>query len=67
MGQNHGGNGGNHGGNGGGGQNRNGGGGKKQRPRCQICKYWGHEAYQCRNRFNQEFRVDNSNQRAGNF
>jgi histone deacetylase 1/2 len=56
----------NHGGNGGGGQNRNGGGGKKQRPRCQICKYWGHEAYQCRNRFNQEFRVDKSNQRAGN-
>jgi histone deacetylase 1/2 len=47
----------------------NGGGGRKkrQRPRCQICNYWGHQAYQCKNRFNPDFRADNnSNQRSGN-
>jgi hypothetical protein len=36
----------------GGGNTRN---GKKQRPRCQICSYWGHEAWECCNRFNQDF------------
>ena len=43
----------------------NGRNGKKQRPRCQICGYWGHEAFDCRNRFNHDFRINN-NQRSGN-
>ena len=27
----------------------------RQRPCCQLCTYWGHEASDCRNRFNPEF------------
>ncbi|XP_071676958.1 uncharacterized protein [Lolium perenne] len=27
---------------------------KKQRPQCQLCNYWGHDASDCRNRFNPE-------------
>lgn len=50
--------------NGGNGRNNGGGNGKKWRPRCQICGYWGHEAYECRSRFDQDYRADNS--RVGN-
>lgn len=32
-----------------------GGGNNRWRPKCQICKNWGHEAYDCRNRFNQDY------------
>ncbi|KAK1602429.1 hypothetical protein QYE76_037452 [Lolium multiflorum] len=39
--------------NNGGGNGRN--GRRKQRPQCQLCTYWGHEASDCRNRFNPEF------------
>jgi hypothetical protein len=38
-----------------GGNGRNGNGRKSERPRCQICHYWGHEAGDCRNRYNPEF------------
>ncbi|KAK1662802.1 hypothetical protein QYE76_050961 [Lolium multiflorum] len=37
---------------------------KKQRPQCQLCTYWGHEASDCRNRFNPEFAPPR--QRSGN-
>ena len=46
-----------------GGNGRN--GRNKNRPRCQICSYWGHTAGDCRNRFNPEF-VINNNSRSGN-
>jgi hypothetical protein len=44
------------GGNGGGGNGRNGGGGggngrNRWRPKSQICKYWGHDAADCRSRY----------------
>ncbi|XP_071675719.1 uncharacterized protein [Lolium perenne] len=51
------GNGGRNNGGGGGGGGRN---GRRFRPQCQLCGIWGHEAYDCRNRFNHDF------QRSGN-
>ncbi|KAK1610107.1 hypothetical protein QYE76_033780 [Lolium multiflorum] len=44
-----------------GGNGRNGNGRGKNRPRCQICYYWGHEARECRNRFNPEFQPRSAN------
>ena len=43
-------------------------GGKKNRPRCQLCGYWGHDVFDCRNRFNQDFtrNNNNNNRRSGN-
>jgi hypothetical protein len=32
----------------------------KNRPRCQICSYWGHMAGDCKNRFNPEFIINNN-------
>uniref|UniRef100_A0A453R075 Uncharacterized protein n=1 Tax=Aegilops tauschii subsp. strangulata TaxID=200361 RepID=A0A453R075_AEGTS len=32
--------------------NRNGGGGGNRRPKCQICRIFGHSALQCRQRYN---------------
>jgi histone deacetylase 1/2 len=40
--------------------------GKKQRPQCQLCGYWGHDAFDCRNRFNQDFIRNNNSRRSGN-
>jgi histone deacetylase 1/2 len=49
------------------GQNSGGRGGKRQRPQCQVCNYWGHDAFDCRNRFNQDFTRNNkNNRRSGN-
>jgi histone deacetylase 1/2 len=69
-GRNGGGRGGGNGGgcNGSGGNGRNGGGnggnGRRNRPRCQLCGYWGHAAADCRNCFDRDYRGNNS--RAGN-
>ncbi|XP_073363510.1 uncharacterized protein [Aegilops tauschii subsp. strangulata] len=47
-----------------GGNNRNGGGNgggrRRWRPRCQICKNWGHEAGNCRSRYDHDHRSANS-------
>jgi histone deacetylase 1/2 len=40
--------------------------GKKQRPQCQLCGYWGHDAFDCKNRFNQDFVRNNNSRRSGN-
>ena len=65
-----GGNGGRNGGGGGrngGGGARNGGrngggngdgGGRRWWPRCQICRNWGHETYDCCNRYDHDYRAD---------
>ena len=42
------------------GNGRNGGGRRRWRPQCQICKNWGHEAGDCRRRYDQEQRTGNS-------
>jgi histone deacetylase 1/2 len=53
------------GGNGGGGNSGGGKGGRRRnRPQCQICTYWGHDALQCKQRFNQAFQYEDN--RAGN-
>ncbi|KAK1664324.1 hypothetical protein QYE76_052483 [Lolium multiflorum] len=39
----------------GGGDGGNGRNGRRFRPQCQLCGIWGHEAYDCRNRFNHDF------------
>jgi histone deacetylase 1/2 len=34
--------------------------GRRSRPRCQLCGYWGHEAADCRNRFDQDYYPEHS-------
>ncbi|XP_044454215.1 loricrin-like [Triticum aestivum] len=51
------------GGQGGGGSGQ-GGGNRHWRPRCQVCKAWGHEALSCKNRYNDAFQADG--RRSGN-
>ena len=47
--------------NGGGNEGGNGGGrNRRWRPRCQICKNWGHEAGDCRSRYDHDHRAANS-------
>jgi hypothetical protein len=48
------------------GNGRNGGNGNRRRwhPRCQLCGNWGHEAIDCRNHFDPNYRPDNY--RSGN-
>ncbi|XBI08049.1 hypothetical protein VPH35_135848 [Triticum aestivum] len=38
--------------------NRNGGGGGNRRPKCQICRIFGHSALQCRQRYNHAYQAD---------
>jgi hypothetical protein len=60
-----GGNGGRNGGGNGGGGRGGGRNGRRWCPRCQLCGNWGHEASDCRSRFNHNYhRMNNS--RAGN-
>ncbi|XP_071683602.1 uncharacterized protein [Lolium perenne] len=40
--------------------------GKKQHPQCQLCGYWGHDAFDCKNSFNQDFIRNNNSRRSGN-
>ena len=54
---------------GGGNGGNNGGGGRRNnrwRPRCQICKNWGHEADDCRKRYDQDHNSRSANSASTN-
>ncbi|XP_073360083.1 uncharacterized protein [Aegilops tauschii subsp. strangulata] len=48
--------------------NNSGGGGRRNRwrPRCQICKNWGHEADDCRKRYDQDYNSRSANSASTN-
>ena len=50
------------------GNNNGGGGGRRNRwrPRCQICKNWGHEADDCRKRYDQDHNSRSANSASTN-
>ncbi|XP_073362913.1 uncharacterized protein [Aegilops tauschii subsp. strangulata] len=54
------------GGRGGQGQGRGCGGRNRNKPTCQVCQKYGHDALRCRQRFNRAYQAEDNRERYGN-